>query len=137
MIAAAAVGLGMSADPAWAAPPIPDSGTLTWSITNGGPTPAGVTPSATIEFAPETLAAPVDTVYATLDATVPAGTSAEVAVRGLLPDGTWTAWTAITEDASATLGTETTSVQTRLVLTAANGTAGPQVREIDLVGWAG
>lgn len=141
VIAATAVGVGVSTAPAWATPPIPQSGTLTWSITNTeGSAPAGAADPAdeiptTIEFTPDTLDAPVDTVYATLDATVPAGTSADVDVRGLRPDGTWTEWTEITEDASAELSEATTSVQTRLVLNGADG-ATPEVREIDLVGWA-
>jgi len=139
VIAVTAIGVGVSITPAWAAPPIPDSGTLTWSITNQGDTPGNAVSSpgqpATTEFDHNVLNAPVDTVYATLDATVAPGASAEVDVRGLRPDGTWTEWVDITEETAAVLPETTDSVQTRLVVTASEGAAIPQVRQIDLVGW--
>jgi hypothetical protein len=62
-----------------------------------------------------TLAGPVDSVRARLDATVPAGSSAAVDVRGLRADGTWSEWAEA--GPTAVLPESTRSVQARLVLT--------------------
>jgi hypothetical protein len=98
----------------------PASGTLTWSITPN-------MTSATIEFETHELPSAVDTVSATLDATMPPGTEADVDVRGLRGDGTWSEWSEVAPGASAELPESTRSVQTRLMLTGS-----PAVHSIDL-----
>lgn len=140
VLAVTAIGTGFAAAPAWAVPPIPQSGTLTWSIMSSDASPSGQTPAAAspesmiVEFSPDVLEHPVDSVFAEIEGQVPAGTTAKVDVRGLNADGSWTDWTAITPDASAALPSATSSVQTRLVLTA-EGAVNPDINQIDLTGW--
>ena len=87
-LAAVWVGLTVLAPPASADPPaIPDSATLTWSIKLNAlaatPGMEQTTPTTTTEFARHPLTAAVNTVEATLDATVPAGSRAAADVPGL------------------------------------------------------
>ncbi|GAB3501268.1 hypothetical protein [Amycolatopsis cihanbeyliensis] len=138
-------GLATFAVPAGATPPVPASGTLTWSVTpegeqstrSLGTVASAQRPERTSieEFPTEPLDKPVNTVVAELDATVPGGTAAAVDVRGLRTDGTWSEWAEITADAAAVLPELTRSVQTRLVLTAPDGAGFPDVRQIDLTAW--
>ena len=136
-----AVGLSVLASPSWADPPaIPNSGTLTWSISPdlgtlpiGTPTDADAGLTSTIEFDAHELPSAVNTVYATLDATIPAGTQAAADIRGLRGDGTWSEWLETTPDAVAVLPESTRSVQTRLVRSVGATTA--TVRSINLTAW--
>jgi hypothetical protein len=139
--AAVTIGLSVLAPAAWAdQPAIPSSGTLTWSINPdvgalpiGTPADASASRTATTEFGAYRLPSAVNTVYATLDATIPAGTKAVADVRGLRADGTWSEWVEITPDVVAALPESTRSVQSRLVRTV--GSAPLIVRSIDLTAW--
>ncbi|WP_158886496.1 hypothetical protein [Amycolatopsis anabasis] len=126
---AGAAALAVTAAPANADPGLPASGTLTWSIK-----PA-VQPVEVVEFEPHQLERGVNAVWADTDATVPAGSTTAVEVRGLTAEGTWTEWAPITADEFAVLPRSTQSVQTRLLVTRSHDGASPEVREIDLTAW--
>jgi hypothetical protein len=79
-------------------------------------------------YPPSRLAQPVNTVSARVEST---GAEVAVDVRGALPDGNWTEWT----ETPAVLSVATSVVQVRLVLTAPDGVAGPEVRNVDLTMW--
>jgi hypothetical protein len=137
-----AIGLATVAHAGHADPALPNSGPLTWSIQLAeiGPyadyategRPGG---TAIKEFDPHPLAAAVNTVQATVDATIPAGSQAAVDIRGLRGDGTWSEWIEIIPDTFALLPERTRSVQTRLALSTPAGSATPTVRSIDLAAW--
>lgn len=146
VIVAVTVGVTALAAPASAGPPVPASGTLTWSITPSPPDydtgPSGtfagteLAESTSIEmFTVERLERPVNTVVAELDAHIPAESEAAVDVRGRRADGVWSEWIEITPDAAAVLPEATSSVQVRLVLITPAGTAGPDVNRIDMTAW--
>jgi hypothetical protein len=61
------------------------------------------TPTTTTEFARHPLTAAVNTVEATLDATVPAGSRAAADVPGLRVEGTRSQWVDITPDSFGVL----------------------------------
>jgi hypothetical protein len=83
-------------------------------------------------YPPSTLKEPVNTVSAKVSAVVPKDTELAVDVRGAQPDGTWTEWTEVRPDTPAVLPLSTSVIQTRLVLSAPDGVAGPSVRSVDL-----
>jgi hypothetical protein len=114
-IALAAATISLAAAPA--------SGALTWSIPTN-------TTSAVTEFDTHEFPSSVDTVSATLDATLPPGTQADVDVRGLRSDGTWSEWSELAPGATTELTADTRSVQARLMLT---GSA--VVRSLDITAW--
>jgi hypothetical protein len=137
-----AIGLATVAPAGYAGPALPNSGTLTWSIRptevvprTGEATAGQLGRTAIREFDPYPLAAAVNTVQATIDATIPAGSQAAVDIRGLRGDGTWSEWVEIIPNTFAVLPERTCSVQTRLVLTAPTGSAVSTVRSIDLAAW--
>jgi hypothetical protein len=111
------VGLTVLAPPASADPPaIPDSARLTWSIKLNASSPATpgmgqTTPTTTTEFARHPLTAAVNTVEATLDATVPGGSRAAADVPGLRVEGTWSEWVDITPDSFGVLPESTRLVR--------------------------
>lgn len=151
VLAATAIGAGLVATPTWAEPG-PAEGPQTWSVTAAEEAAGGNTttdaagtrladvanaPSAKTDrrtgiqvFEAESLAAPVNTIGARLDADIPADAEAAVDVRGLRPDGTWSEWTEILPDSPAVLAEATATVQARVVLIAPEGVAGPQVRGV-------
>jgi hypothetical protein len=93
--------------------------TQTWTVSASAAPRSDVGSVSRISIADlgtHALATPVDTVRASMDATVPAGSSAAVDVRGLRADGTWSEWSEA--DEAAVLPESTRSVQARLVLTA-------------------
>jgi hypothetical protein len=145
-VAAMAVGITALTAPAAAGPPVPASGTLTWSMTPSPPNydtePTGtfaiaeLAESASIEvFAVEQLEWSVNTLAAELDANIPAESEAAVDVRGKRADGVWSEWIETTPDAAALLPEATSSVQVRLVLITPEGTTGPDVNRIDMTAW--
>ncbi|OZM75196.1 hypothetical protein CFN78_03280 [Amycolatopsis antarctica] len=152
VLASAALGLGVCTASGSAAAPAGRSGPapLVWSATAAGAPPGGNTvtdaggtrlaggpPSASArtgertgiqDLPAETLAAPVGSVGAELDADIPAGARAAADVRTLRADGTWSEWTEIPPDAPATLPEPSATVQARLVLIAPEGAESPRVR---------
>ncbi|HEX3813278.1 MAG TPA: hypothetical protein VHX59_10590 [Mycobacteriales bacterium] len=74
------------------------------------------------------MAAPSSSLRATVDAQLPGGSSAAVAVRGQRTDGRWTEWI----PAGQHLPTPVQVVQARVTLTAGTGGASPRVRAVSL-----
>ncbi|WP_148309846.1 hypothetical protein [Kutzneria albida] len=83
-------------------------------------------------FEPHQLASPANTVSATLDGTVPADSELAVDVRGQRADGQWTEWVESSSAGPAVLPEATATVQVRMMMTAPNGTTGPQARGLSL-----
>jgi hypothetical protein len=80
-------------------------------------------------YQPAKLTEAVNTVAAEVDST---GSEVAIDVRAALPDSTWTEWTEIRPDEPAVLGVSSAVIQVRVVLTAPDGAASPEVRGVDL-----
>ena len=148
-LACGIIGITAAATPSWAA----SEQTTRWSITPGaGNRTIAVDEDTwrlagesarhrsaestqrigTVVFVSKRLAHRVNAVEAQVDATIPDGSAAAVDVRGLRVDGTWSEWTEARPDRAAMLPEPTRAVQARLVLSAPNAAASPEVRAIDL-----
>jgi hypothetical protein len=95
------------------------------AVSAGSPVRTGIA-----VYDPHQLHSPANSFTATVEGSTVDGSETAVDIRGVEPDGDWTEWTEICPNAPAVLASPTTVVQVRVVLSAPDEAAGPQLRRL-------